>query len=69
MQLLGSGVTALTTDQIEAITDSDFLDCASTLGGYSTWTSSQLASLLTVAIRPGVSRTSLVFQNFISLID
>ena len=54
MQLLGSGVTAMTSSQIEAMSDSDFIDCAQTLGGYSTWDSSQLLSLLTVATRSGV---------------
>ena len=55
MQLLGSGVTALSSSQIEATADAEFLDCAQTLGGYSTWDSSQLLSLLTVASRSGVS--------------
>ncbi|XP_045210879.2 uncharacterized protein LOC123562303 [Mercenaria mercenaria] len=58
MQLLGSGVTALTTSEIEAMADSDFLDCASFLGGYSTWSTDQLSSLLTVATRAGTFSTA-----------
>ena len=58
MQLLGSGVTAMTTSQIEAVSDNDFIDCVQTLGGYSTWDSNQLLSLLTVATRTGVSGSS-----------
>jgi len=59
MQLLGSGVTSMTTSELEAMTDSDFLDCASFLGGFSTWSDSQLQSLLTVATRSGVCKTSI----------
>lgn len=44
----------MTTTQIEAMSDTDFTDCAQTLGGYSTWDSSQLLSLLRVATRSGV---------------
>ena len=55
MQLLGSGVTAMTTAQIETMSDTDFIDCAQTLGCYSTWDSNQLLSFLTVATRAGVS--------------
>ena len=61
MQLLGSGVTAMSTTQIEAMADSDFIDCAQTLGGYSTWDSNQLLSLLTVATRSGVRYIYVLF--------
>ncbi|KAL4240799.1 hypothetical protein ACF0H5_001587 [Mactra antiquata] len=53
MQSLGSAVVSMTTAEIEAMTDSDFLNCASFLGGISTWNTDQIASLLIVAVRAG----------------
>ncbi|WAQ96787.1 STRC-like protein [Mya arenaria] len=51
MQLLGSGVTAMTAAQISAMADDDFLDCASFLGSQTGWDADQLEALLAVALR------------------
>ncbi|WAQ96823.1 hypothetical protein MAR_029513 [Mya arenaria] len=51
MQLLGSGVTAMTAAQISVMADDDFLDCASFLGSQTGWDADQLEALLAVALR------------------
>jgi len=62
MQLIGSGVTALTSEQIVAMTDDDFLDCASFLGSQSGWDNSQRSALLTVSTRANVSNWLACFE-------
>lgn len=68
MVVYGAAITVLSTEQIEALDDSEFLDCASFLGGYSTWSTSQLASLISVATRVGVRILSQIMKRFLFMI-